>query len=162
MKGFFMAKLRLQNEWKMWATLAVFLLLIVGYLYYASRPPTEGDEPLWKVTGVLDPSQIRVRGSGKVMDVTLAGIQIPPSQHEAAKDFLNKTLTDQWIRVKLLSQENAGPKKAFVFISGEDLTARMIRLGLDRIDREENSFDVRPYMELEQEAEMSKRGLWNK
>jgi endonuclease YncB( thermonuclease family) len=38
----------------------------------------------------------------------------------------------------------------------------MIRLGLANIDRDEKSFDIRPYIELEQEAEKSKRGLWNK
>lgn len=157
-----MAKLRLQNEWKMWAGLVVLILLIVGYLYYASRPPTEDGEPLWKVTGVLDASTIKVRGSGQVINVTLAGLQTPQAQQEAAKDFLERTLDQKWVRVKVLDQETDGRKKAFVFISGEDLTARMIRLGLARIDREEKSFDVRPYMELEQEAEQSKRGLWSK
>ena len=157
-----MAKLRLQNEWKMWAALVVFVLLIVGYLYYASRPPTEGDEPLWKVTGVIDSSQIRVRGSGKVMDLIVAGVQIPQSQHETAREFLTKSLNEQWIRVKLLGPETSSPRKAFVFISGEDITARMIRLGLARVDSEEKGFDIRPYLELEQEAEISKRGLWSK
>ncbi|MDD3471875.1 MAG: thermonuclease family protein [Syntrophaceae bacterium] len=157
-----MAKLRLQNEWKMWGSLALFLLLIVGYLWYASRPPTEGDEPLWRVTGVIDASTIKVRGSGQVMDVSLAGLQIPQSQQEAAKEFLNKTLKDQWVRVKLLGQDTGQVKKALLFISGEDVNARMIRWGLAQINRDEKDFDVRPYMELEQEAEMSKRGLWNK
>ncbi|MGD9819460.1 MAG: thermonuclease family protein [Desulfomonilaceae bacterium] len=157
-----MAKLRLQNEWKMWGSLALFLLLIVGYLWYASRPPTEGGEPLWRVTGVIDASTIKVRGSGQVMDVSLAGLQVPQSQQEAAKEFLNKTLKDQWVRVKLLGQDSGQVKKALVFISGEDVNARMIRWGLAQINRDEKDFDVRPYMELEQEAEMSKRGLWNK
>ncbi len=157
-----MAKLRLQNEWKMWAGLVLLLLLIVGYLYYATRPPTEGDEPLWRVTAVLDDSTIKVRGSGQMMEVSLAGLRVPQSQQESAKDFLNKTLMDQWVRVKVLGQEAGKPGKAFVFISGEDVNARMIRLGLAKINRDEKNFDVRPYMELEQEAEMSKRGLWNK
>ncbi len=157
-----MAKLRLQNEWKMWVSLVVLIILTVGYLYYASRPPTEGDEPLWKVTGIVDATTIKVRGSGQVMEVTLAGLQVPQSQVETSKDFLNKTLDQMWVRVKLVGHETKNPRQGFVFISGEDLTARMIRLGLARIDREEKNFDVRPYMELEQEAESSKRGLWNK
>ncbi len=157
-----MAKLRLQNEWKMWAGLVVLILLIVGYLYYASRPPTEGNEPLWRVTGIIDASTVRVRGSGQVMEVSLAGLKVPQSQQESAKEFLNKTLNEQWVRVKVLGQESGKPKKGFVFISGEDLNARMIRWGLATIDRDEKDFDVRPYMELEQEAETSKRGLWKK
>jgi endonuclease YncB( thermonuclease family) len=56
----------------------------------------------------------------------------------------------------------SGVKEGFVYISGEDVSARMIRLGLANIDRDEKSFDIRPYIELEQEAEKSKRGLWNK
>ncbi len=157
-----MAKLRLQNEWKMWVSLVLLLLLIVGYLWYASRPPTEGDEPLWRVTGIVDASTIKIRGSGQVLEVTLAGLNVPQSQQEPAKDFLNKTLYEKWVRIKVLDQETGKPKKAFVFISGEDINARMIRWGLARIDSDEKNFDVRPYMELEQEAEMSKRGLWNK
>ena len=45
-------------------------------------------------------------------------------------------------------------------MSGEDIIARMIRQGLAEIDRDEKSFDVRPYMELEQEAKRERKGLW--
>ena len=36
----------------------------------------------------------------------------------------------------------------------------MIRQGLAEIDREEKDFDIRPYIELEQEAKREQRGLW--
>ncbi len=42
-----------------------------------------------------------------------------------------------------------------------DVIARMIRQGLAEIDRDERSFDVRPYMELEQEAKRERKGLWS-
>jgi hypothetical protein len=31
---------------------------------------------------------------------------------------------------------------------------------LAEIDREEKTFDIRPYIELEQEAQREKRGMW--
>jgi endonuclease YncB( thermonuclease family) len=52
-------------------------------------------------------------------------------------------------------------KEGFVFISGEEVNARMIRMGLAEIDRDETAFDIRPYIELEQEAKREKRGMWS-
>jgi endonuclease YncB( thermonuclease family) len=155
-----MAKLRLQNEWKMWAALGGIVLLVILYLYMASRPPMEGGEYLWNVTKVVDEKDLTLRGSGSVIQLKLAGLRIPPDQAQTARDFLTKTLENQWVRVKIVREEPKGVKEGFVFLSGEDVIARMIRQGLAEIDREEKGFDIRPYIELEQEAKREQRGLW--
>jgi endonuclease YncB( thermonuclease family) len=155
-----MAKLRLQSEWKMWAAIGGILLLVIFYLYMASRPPMEGGEYLWNVTKIVDERDLTLKGSGSVIELRLAGLRIPPDQAQAARDFLAKTLENQWVRVKILREGPKGIKEGFVFLSGEDTNARMIRLGLAEIDREEKDFDVRPYIELEQEAKREQRGLW--
>jgi len=157
-----MAKLKLKNEWKLWAGIGALFLFLIIYLYWISRPPTEGGESLWKVTQIVDGRTLKLRGSGKIIEIRLIGLQVPASQEGAARDFLTKTMNEKWIRIKIERDNQNGPKEGFAYISAEDLTARMIRLGLATIDREEKTFDVRPYIELEQEAEKAKRGLWNK
>ncbi len=155
-----MAKLRLKDEWKMWGSLAMVVLILVIYLYIASRPPTEGGEYLWKVTKVEEPNELALRGSGDEIRVRLIGLKIPASVGEAARDYLNKTLANQWVRLKALRTEKSGLKLGFIYLSGDDINARMVRQGLAEIDRDEKGFDVRPYIELEQEAKRQRRGLW--
>jgi micrococcal nuclease len=155
-----MAKLRLEGEWKLWIGVAVLFGAIAFYLYMVSRPPMEGGEYLWNVTKVTDSKNLNLKGSGDVIQFTLVGLRIPKSQEEAAKDFLTRTLLNQWVRVKLLREESQKVREGFVFLSGEDINARMVRQGLAEIDREEKAFDVRPYIELEQEAKREQRGLW--
>lgn len=155
-----MAKLRLQSEWKIWVAIAVLVLAVIGYLYMVSRPPMEGGEYLWKVTKIEDEKTLTVRGSGTVMQVKLIGLRIPKAQAAAAKDFLTKALENQWVRVKILREEPKGPKEGIVFLAVDDINAKMIRQGLAEIDREEKTFDIRPYIELEQEAQREKRGMW--
>ena len=157
-----MAKLKWKNEWKLWVGIGLLFLLLVGYLYWVSRPPSESGQPLWMVTQIVDGTTLTLRGSGKIIDIKLAGLNVPQSQEANAKEFLTKTLNDKWVRIKLEKEVPSAVKEGFVYISGEDVSARMIRLGLANIDRDEKSFDIRPYIELEQEAEKSKRGLWNK
>ena len=157
-----MAKLKWKNEWKLWVGIGLLFLLLVGYLYWVSRPPSESGQPLWRVTQIVDGTTLTLRGSGKIIDIKLVGLNVPQSQEANAKEFLTKTLNDKWVRIKLEKEVPIGVKEGFVYISGEDVSARMIRLGLANIDRDEKSFDIRPYIELEQEAEKSKRGLWNK
>jgi endonuclease YncB( thermonuclease family) len=155
-----MAKLRLKNEWKMWGSVALVVLILVIYLYIASRPPMEGGEYLWKVTKVEGPNEVTLRGSGDEIRVRLIGLKTPASVTEAAREYLNNTLANQWVRVKALRVEKDGLKLGFIYLSGDDINARMVRQGLAEIDREEKGFDVRPYIELEQEAKRQKRGLW--
>jgi micrococcal nuclease len=155
-----MAKIRLQGEWKMWAGFGILFLLLVGYLYMASRPPMEGNEYLWRVMSVVDGKTLVLRGSGQEFQFKLMGLKMPDSQGPAAKDFLTKALENQWVRIKTLRDQPDGGKEGLVYLSGEDVIARMVRQGLAQIDREEQAFDVRPYMELEQEAKREKRGLW--
>ncbi len=156
-----MAKLRFQGEWRIWAALGGALILLVGYLYFVSRPPTEGGEYLWKVIKVLDEKSLNVRGSGVELQLKLIGVRVPGPAKDAARDFLTKTLENQWVRMKVIREDPKGAKQGLVFLSGEDVVARMIRQGLAEIDREEKEFDIRPYLELEQEAKSQKRGLWN-
>ncbi|MFH0959172.1 MAG: thermonuclease family protein [Pseudomonadota bacterium] len=157
-----MAKLKWNNEWKLWAGIGLLLLLLVGYLYWISRPPTESGQPLWMVTQIVDGTTFTLRGSGKIIDLKLIGLTVPSSQESNAKEFLTKTLNDKWVRIKLEKEIPNGVKEGFLYVSGEDVSARMIRLGLASIDRDEKNFDIRPYLELEQEAQKAKRGLWNK
>jgi endonuclease YncB( thermonuclease family) len=155
-----MAKLRLENEWKMWIGLVAVFLAIAAYLYLVSRPPTEGGEPLWHVTKVIDARNLSLKGSGEVVQFKLAGLQVPGSEEEGAKDFLTHMLLNQWVRIKVLREEPKNVKEGFIFLSGEDINARMVRQGLAEINRDERDFDVRPYIELEQEAKRERRGLW--
>ncbi len=37
----------------------------------------------------------------------------------------------------------------------------MVRQGMAEVDREEKAFDVRPYIELEQEARRERKGIWS-
>jgi hypothetical protein len=120
----------------------------------------EGSEHLWNVTKIVDETDLALRGSGSVIELKLAGLRVPAGQAQAARDFLTKTLENQWVRVKILREGPKGVKEGFVFLSGEDTSARMIRQGLAEIDREEKDFDIRPYIELEQEAKREQRGLW--
>ncbi|MBI5570068.1 MAG: thermonuclease family protein [Desulfomonile tiedjei] len=156
-----MAKVRLESEWKLWAGVAAVTLLIVGYLYLASRPPMEGGEYLWNVTKIVDSKTLSLRGSGNVIQFRLAGLIVPKSGEKPLQDFLASTLLDQWIRIKTLREGPDGTKEGFVYLSGDDITARIVRQGLAKIDRDETTFDVRPYIELEQEAQKQKKGLWS-
>ncbi|MBI4965940.1 MAG: thermonuclease family protein [Desulfomonile tiedjei] len=155
-----MAKLRLEGEWKLWAGIAALFIVIAVYLYMASRPPMEGGEYLWNVAKVIDSRNLSLKGSGEVIQFRLTGLLVPPSQEEAAREFLSKTLLNNWVRIKTLRQEPKGVKEGFVLLSGDDINARMVRQGLAQIDREEKDFDIRPYIELEQEAKRQRRGLW--
>ena len=71
-----MAKIRLQSEWKIWAALGGNTLLVIFYLYMASRPPMEGSEYLWNVTKIVDEKDLALRGSGKVIRFEL-GLESP-------------------------------------------------------------------------------------
>ena len=155
-----MAKLRLEQEWKIWAAVAAIFLLVALYLYVASRPPMEGGEYLWNVAKVIDSRNLSLKGSGEVIQFKLAGLRVPQSQEEAAREYLEKTLLSNWVRIKTVRQDPKGIKEGLVFLSGDDISARMVRQGLAEIDRDEKGFDIRPYIELEQEAKRQQRGLW--
>jgi micrococcal nuclease len=155
-----MAKLRFQSEWRIWAALAIGLLLVVAYLYFVSRPPMEGGEYLWRVTRVVDEKTLNLKGSGAELQLKLIGVRVPGQEKEATREFLTKNLQDQWVRLKIIRDDSKGQKQGLVFLSGEDVIARMIRQGLAEIDRDEKEFDIRPYLELEQQAKKEKRGLW--
>lgn len=157
-----MAKVRFQGEWKMWVGIAGLVVAGVLYLYFISRPPMEGGEYLWQVKRIVDPKTLALTGSGKTIQFVLAGIDVPESEAQAARDLLTQTLQDKWVRIKPLEKAFAANSAGFVFLSGEDMHARMIRQGVARIDRNEKDFDVRPYIELEMEAKKEKRGLWSR
>jgi micrococcal nuclease len=156
------AKVRFQGEWKMWVGIGGLVVAVVLYLYFISRPPMEGGEYLWQVKRVVDPKTLILTGSGQTLRFVLAGIDVPESEAQAARDLLTQTLENNWVRIKSVGKTSAGDETGFVFLSGEDMHARMIRQGVARIDRNEKDFDVRPYIELEQEARKEKRGLWGR
>jgi endonuclease YncB( thermonuclease family) len=156
-----MAKLQLQGEWKLWAGFAAVFILIGVYLYMVSRPPMEGGEYLWRVDKILSSKDFTLRSLGNVIRFRLIGLRVPQSQDQQARDYLSKTLENQWVRIKTIREDPQGVKEGFLYLSGEDVIARMIRQGLAEIDRDERSFDVRPYMELEQEAKREQKGLWS-
>jgi endonuclease YncB( thermonuclease family) len=155
-----MAKLRLQGEWKIWLSLGGVFVLVAIYLYMVSRPPMEGGEYLWRVIKIQDARNLSLKGSGNVIKFRLIGLQIPSSQDQAAREFVTKSLDDEWVRIKTIRELPDGVKEGFVYLSGEDMIARMIRQGLAKVDVDEKSIDVRPYIELEQESKREKRGLW--
>ncbi len=156
-----MAKIRLQGEWKVWAATAGIIVAIVAYLYVASRPPTEDGKPLWNVEKVVDGKTFTLRGSGQTIQFRLIGLIIPPSQEKTTQEFLTKTLQNQWVRIQSVREDSKNVKEGFIFLSQEDIIARLIRQGLAQIDRNEQGFDVRLYMELEQEAKRQRKGLWS-
>jgi len=156
-----MAKLQLRGEWKLWAGFAAIFILIAFYLYMVSRPPMEGGEYLWRVDKILSSKDFSLRSLGKVIPFRLIALRTPQSQEPAARDYVTKTLENNWVRIKIVREDPQGVKEGFLYLSGEDVIARMIRQGLAEIDRDERSFDVRPYMELEQEAKRERKGLWS-
>ena len=156
-----MAKITSKEELKLWAGVAAVVVLTLGWLYFASRPPTEGGERLWKVERVSDARTLVLRGSGQVIDMRLIGLDVPSTREQPAKDFLTETLLNQWVRAKILRESPQRTKEGFVFLSAEEVNARMIRQGLAKIDQGEKGFDLRPYIELEQEAKIKSRGLWS-
>jgi endonuclease YncB( thermonuclease family) len=158
-----MAKVRLKNEWKMWAGVAAICLLIAGYLYMVSRPPMEDGEYLWRVMKVTGDKELNLKGSGKLIDMRLIGLRIPTSEAPAAREYLTKNLENKWVRIKILREDPKGVKEGLVYLSKEDIIARMVRQGLAEVDRNERTpdFDVRSYIELEQEAKREQRGLWH-
>ena len=156
-----MAKVRLESEWKLWAGVAAVVVLIVGYLYLASRPPMEGGEYLWNVTKIVDSRTLSLKGSGSVIQFRLIGLIVSKSGEKALQDFLASTLLNQWVRIKSMREESDGTKEGFVYLSGDDIIARIVRQWFAKINRDETAFDVRPYIELEQEAQKQKKGLWS-
>ncbi len=156
-----MAKLSLKDEWKLWVPVAAIIGVTIVWLYFASRPPMEGGERLWRVEKVIDARTLALKGSGTNVEVRLIGLEVPESQTQAAKDFLTETLEKQWVRAKFLRDGPQNMKDGFLYLSAVDVNARMIRQGLAKIDLEEKDFDVRPYLELEQEAKSKMRGLWS-
>ncbi|MEW6533534.1 MAG: thermonuclease family protein [Thermodesulfobacteriota bacterium] len=155
-----MAKARIEKEWRLWAIIAGIFVLIVAFLYWESRPPTEGGELLYRVTKVLDDGKLDLKGGGKSLQFKLVALEVPPAQADAFKEFLTQALKDNWVRIKAVREEAGGVGVGFVFLSGEDLHARVIRQGLAKMDREAKGFDVRPYIELELEAKQARRGMW--
>lgn len=155
-----MPKVKFEKEWRIWLTVGGFLLLLVLYLYVASRPPTEGGEKLWRVTKVLEPANLSLKSAGKVIEFKIAGLKIPQNREGQIKDFLNKTLESKWVRIKVLREGKNDLREGLLYLSGEDIAARLVRLGMAEIDRDEQGFDVRPYIELEQEARREKKGIW--
>ena len=79
---------------------------------------------------------------------------------EAASESLKQALANQWVKIKVIRDDPNGLKEGFVFLSGEDMHARLIRQGLAKMDRTDEKYDVRPYIELELEAKRKERGLW--
>ncbi len=156
-----MAKITSKEELKLWAGVAAVVVLALGWLYFASRPPSEGGERLWKVERVSDARTLVLRGSGQVIDMRLIGLDVPATREQQAKDFLTETLLNQWVRAKILRESPQKMQEGFVFLSAEEVNARMIRQGLAKIDQGEKGFDLRPYLELEQEAKSKSRGLWS-
>ena len=155
-----LAKARIEKEWRLWATIAGIFVLIVAFLYWESRPPTEGGELLYRVTKVLDDGKLDLKGGGKSLQFKLVALEVPPAQADAFKEFLTQALKDNWVRIKAVREEAGGVGVGFVFLSGEDLHARVIRQGLAKMDRDAKGFDVRPYIELELEAKQARRGMW--
>lgn len=155
-----MAKVRLQQEWRLWLAVGATVAVIVGYLWWTSRPPTESGEPLWIITKISEARTISLKGSGTTVQLRLIGVNIPSSQEQAVQEFLTKTLMDQWVRVKIVREGAQGVKEGLVLLSGEDIVAALVRQGMGEVDRAETAFDVRQYIELEQEAKREKRGVW--
>lgn len=155
-----MAKIRMEKEWKLWLALGGTALLVVGYLYYISRPPMEGGEYLWRVVKLSGPTQLTLKGQGKTIEFRLIGLDIPAAQAKAASESLTQALENQWVKIREIREDPKGVKEGFVFLSGEDMHARLIRQGLAKMDRTDEKYDVRPYIELELEAKRKKRGLW--
>jgi endonuclease YncB( thermonuclease family) len=155
-----MAKLKLEKEWRLWAAVGALALVVLIWLYFVSRPPTEGGEYLWKVVQVVDDKTLLLKGSGSSVKFKLIGLKIPPAHAAAAKDYLKKTLENNWVRMKPLKEGKDGEKEGFIYFSGDDIVGRMVRQGLAEVDNSETAFDVRPFMELEQEAKRENKGLW--
>ncbi len=155
-----MAKFRLEKEWRLWVSLGGLAVLVIGYLYFVSRPPMEGGEYLWRVVKLTGPTQLTLKGQGKTVEFKLIGLQIPDAQAAQASESLKQALENQWVKIKEIRQDSKGTKEGFVFLSGEDIHARLIRQGLAKMDRTDEKYDVRPYIELELEAKRKKRGLW--
>ncbi len=155
-----MPKDKLKSEWKLWLGLGAAFLLFVVCLYFASRPREEGGEPLWYVEQVTGHDRLRLKSRGQTVEMKLVGLEIPASQAPAVKALLEKTLKDEWVRLKTLRDEPDGIKAGFVYLAGEDIHSRLIRQGMAKVIRGEQGLDVRPYIELEMEAQKDKRGLW--
>jgi endonuclease YncB( thermonuclease family) len=150
----------LEGEWKLWAGVGAIILATVVMLYLMSRPPKEGSEYLKQVTKIVDERTLTLRGAGQTVEFRFIGLDIPDARKKAVRDLLKNTLLEQWVRTKAIGDETKPVMEGFVYISGEDVHARIIRQGLATVDRGETRFDVSPYVELELEAKREKRGLW--
>ena len=155
-----MPKVKLEQEWKLWVGIGCVALALVAYLYFASRPPMEGSEYLWKVVKVEDRDTLLLKGSGQDIEFDLIGLEIPEKWSKTAHDLLTKTLEGKWVRIETLTKGAKGPKAGLVFLSGEDIHSRLIRQGLATVARDTKDFDGRPYIELELEAKRERKGLW--
>ncbi len=113
------------------------------------------------MTKVLGPTTLSLKSEGKVVEFRIAGLKSPQDREAQMKDFLAKTLESKWVRIKVLRERNGDIREGLLYLSGEDINARLVRLGMAEIDRDEQGFDVRPYIELEQEARREKKGIWS-
>jgi endonuclease YncB( thermonuclease family) len=120
----------------------------------------EGGEYLWQVQEVVAPTELKLKGSGQTIRVRLIGLEVAESETATVEDMLRRELKGEWLRIKVLRETPDGIKEGFAYLSGEDIHARLIRLGLAKISRQDQGFDIRTYIELELEARAAKRGRW--
>lgn len=106
------------------------------------------------------------------MKVSLAGIvplrisRIKRGQNHAnnkqAQHYLTELILGKVVDIKGYGMDQHERILGVVFLNGENINLKMVRLGLAAVDKE-NPFiglDLEPYRKVEKEARKTKRGMW--
>lgn len=106
------------------------------------------------------------------MVVRLAGIitpEIPRAGRsqgqiysQGAKEYLGEVILHRVVEIKGYGLDQHDRVLGEVFLRGKNINLEMVRTGLSEVCRGKPpmSFDLEPYLKIEEEARKAKRGMW--
>jgi len=106
------------------------------------------------------------------MEVRLAGIVTPGISKmersqgqtciQGAKEYLAEVILNRVVEIKGYGLDQHDRVLGEVFLRGKNINLEMVRTGLAEVCRGKSpmSFDLEPYLKVEEEARKAKRGMW--
>ena len=85
----------------------------------------------------------------------------PFSQH--AKKYLASLILNKVVEIKYYVFDRYYRVLGVIFLEGKNINLEMIRAGLAEVYRGKppKGFDLKPYIQAEEEAKVDKRGMWS-
>ena len=106
------------------------------------------------------------------MEVRLAGIVTPGTSRverrqgqtciQSAKEYLAEVILNRVVEIKGYGLDQHDRVLGEMFLRGKNINLEMVRTGLSEVCRGKSpmSFDLEPYLKVEEEARKAKRGMW--